>query len=93
MSPSVLPKIDDIIQSISKNFETDMSSKKISSLIKMQMNDRASWDIMMYSVKGTGDSKTTYSGGNHKLYVMIPNEATISEAKDMMNKVMNINIP
>lgn len=88
-SPSVVSGIGAIIDTVSKNFETNMSSGEIYNMIKMQMNDGASWDIMMYNVKGTGDSRTTYSAGNQRLYVMIPDEETVIEAREKIMEVMD----
>ena len=88
VSPAIIPNIGDIIDTVSKNFETNMSSGEITSLIKMQMNDGSSWDIIMYNVKGTGDSRATYSAGKQKLYVMVPNQSTVDEASEKMMEVL-----
>jgi LCP family protein required for cell wall assembly len=91
MFPAVIKNAGYIIETISKNIETNMSTSEITSLINTQMNDGAYWNIMMNSVKGMGDSRITYSGGNQKLYVMIPDQDSVNEAKAKMKQVMEMN--
>lgn len=91
MFPAIIKNAEYIIDTISKNIETNMDTSEITSLINMQINDGAYWNIMMNSVKGRGDSRITYSGGNQKLYVMIPDQDSVYEAKAMMKQVMEMN--
>jgi LCP family protein required for cell wall assembly len=91
MFPAVIKNAGYIIETISKNIETNMDISEITSLINMQLNDGAYWNIMMNSVKGRGDSRITYSGGKQKLYVMIPDQDSVYEAKAMMKQVMEMN--
>lgn len=88
-TPAIFAGIDDIINSLSKSFQTDMPSAEISDLIKMQIDEVASWDVKMYSVDGKGEYRTTYSGGKQNLYVMIPNLSTVNAARENMTDVMN----
>ncbi len=83
ISPSMLnpTKINSVLNSITTNSKSNVSSVQISSLIKMQLNDMASWDIQSYSVDGTGSSKPSYAAGGQKLSVMIPKTETVEEAK------------
>ena len=90
-SISIIKNAGEIIDAISENFETNMTGDEIASLLKMQMNDGASWDIVMNKVKGTDDLRTTYSAGNQELYVMIPDQQSVCEAKEMMQKILDAN--
>ena len=40
------------------------------------------------SLTGTGANNTTYSMGNQKLYVMIPNTTSVQEAKSKIESIM-----
>lgn len=88
-SPAILNDFNGLISSVTGSFETNMTSDEISSLVKMELSDMASWNIVQYSVDGWGDSKTTYSTPNSHAYVMIPNEDTINMAKQLQQQVLN----
>ncbi len=89
MSPSVLPNYTDLLSVFSKMVQTNMSTDKITSLAKMQLNDMSKWKISSYSVNGTGARKTTYTYRSRALYVMIPDEKTVEKAKTKIAKVYN----
>ena len=87
-SKSILVKYDSLLDSLNGEFQTNMSSKKITSLIKMQLNDMASWNISTYSLEGADSRDYTYSGGNVQLYVMEPVLGSVEEATKLINSVI-----
>ena len=48
-----------------------------------------SWSMTSFSLDGTSASASTYSMGSQKLYVMIPTQKTIDDAKEKINEVLN----
>ena len=86
-SPSVLTKYSSILNSLDGSFETNINSQNIKKLVKMQLNDMASWNIVSSNLNGTDSSNFTYSFGQQMLYVMEPTQSTIDDAKAMMKKV------
>lgn len=88
-SKSILSKYDSLLNSLEGKFQTNMSSKKITSLIKMQLNDMASWNVSTYNLEGVDSSNYTYSGGNTKLYVMEPVQGSVKKAGELIGKVIN----
>ena len=90
MSPAIITNYSSILKSIDGSFETNMSSSDITKLIKMQLNDMASWNIHQIQLSGSGKSMT---GGaympNHKLYYMIPNQDSVDKCTSIINKMMN----
>jgi len=66
-----------------------MSKSDITSLVKMQLGDMSGWTIKQCSLKGTGKSTPVYSIPNYSVYVMVPDEASVSEAKQQITSVMN----
>ncbi|MCD7893315.1 MAG: LCP family protein [Erysipelotrichaceae bacterium] len=90
MSPAIITNYSSVLDSISGSFETNMSSSEITSLIKMQLNDMADWDIQQIQLTGTG---TTMTGGaympNNKLYYMIPNEDSVDNASSLIQAMVN----
>ncbi len=87
-SPAIITGYSKILKSLNGTFQTNMSDNDIQKLIKMQLNDMASWNITSYSLDGSDGSEYTYSYQNQKLYVMIPNEETVTEAQSLIDKVI-----
>ncbi len=89
ISPSMLnpAKINKVLNSITGNTKSNVSSAQISSLVQMQLNDMASWDIQSFAVDGTGSSKPSYAAGGQKLSVMIPKTETVEEAKTKIKEI------
>lgn len=85
----ILSKYNTIINTLSGTFETNMSSKNMKKMVKMQLNDMASWNIVSANLNGTDSSNYTYSMGRQMLYVMEPTQSTINHAKEMIAKVKN----
>lgn len=90
MSPAILTNYTSVLNSIEGSFETNMSSSEITDLIKMQLNDMASWDIYQIQLTGTGQMMT---GGaympNNRLYYMIPNQESVNECSALIKKMAN----
>lgn len=84
---TIVTKYADIMDSMQGTFATDMSSDAIGELVKMQLSDTGKWNVKSYAVTGTGASNVTYSMPGRKLYVMIPNQATVDHAKELIDKV------
>lgn len=88
-SKSILTKYTSLLNSLEGEFDTNMSTKKIKSLVKMQLNDMAKWTITSISLDGYDSHNTAYSSGSQALYVMEPNESTVAEASELIDKVMD----
>lgn len=86
---SVITKYSSILNSLENTFQTNMTNKDITSLIKMQLNDNASWNITSNVLTGTGSSDYTYSYKGQKLYVMIPDDDSVNSTKNLIDKVKN----
>lgn len=87
-TPSLITKYTSILKSLDGSFETDMSYEEITSLIKNEILSLEGFDVKTYNLDGTGASMPTYSMGAQKLYVMIPNENTISQAKTLITEYL-----
>ena len=70
-------------------FQTSMSTKKIVSLCNMQLSDMATWKISYANAGGTGDNRTTYSIQSTKLWVCIPDYASVNKITKRINKIMS----
>ena len=88
-SPQIITKYTGIINSLSSSFRTNMSTDKITYLIKNQIDKMPKWNITSNVVTGSNGYEYTYSYQSQKLYVMIPNEDSIQQAKDLIKKTLN----
>ena len=84
---TLLTNYSDIMASLEGMFATSMAMNEISSLMKMQLNDMAAWNIQSYAVTGYNGSDYTYSAPGTKLYVMYPNDNDVARAKSLIDMV------
>lgn len=90
LTPSVLSNYKEVLENVEGTFETNMSSDDIMSLIKMQLSDLEGYKMINQYLDGTGKlTYGLYSMPNSKLYTMIPNEDTITKAKQQINQIMS----
>lgn len=90
-SDAVLKNYTGLMESLEGLFATNLTADEISELVKMQLNDNAEWNILTFSVSGTGAKRTTYTVPNQYAYVMIPDTTSVNQAKLLIQKVMNGN--
>lgn len=88
VSSSMLINYTSVLSALSDSMVTNMSYDEISDLVKMQLSNMSEWDIVRYSVDGTGDNQLTYSL-NFKTYVMVPNQSTVDRAKSFLADIYN----
>lgn len=84
---TIISKYADILDSLNGMFATNISMDEISQLVKMQLDDMASWNIVSYAVSGTGGMDITYSDPGHELYVCYPDETTVAKAQELIRMV------
>ena len=88
-SPALLMGFSKLMDAAADCFVTSLSQEQISALVRMQLGDLANWDIQSYTVTGSsGTSTQCYSAKGQKLYVMKPDEASVSKAKEMIAVVL-----
>ena len=90
LSPRILSSFDELLNATEGSFETSMPYDLIASLVREQLKSNPQWEILRYSVDGTGDSAVPFTfmmldGKPMWLYVMHPDETTVGIAKDLMN--------
>ena len=89
-SPALLTSYSRLLAAVADNFVTSLSTGQIAALVRMQLADFAAWDIENYSVTGTSSSSThCYSAQGQKLYVMTPDEASVEEARALIQSVLS----
>ena len=88
LSPDILSRYTDVLAGIHGCFETNFSYDRLAELVRQQLTDGGSWNIVSYSVNGSGDTRQPYSMSANA-YVMIPDQTTVDKAKELMQQVVD----
>ncbi len=86
---SLLKKYDQILESFNDLYRTDIPEDYIKLIVKQQLGDMSSWKIERQYVVGNGAMLETYSMPGWTLWVMIPDEDSMNNAKAKINEVYN----
>jgi LCP family protein required for cell wall assembly len=86
LSPELLKNYSSILSSVQDCFETNISYETIARLLQKQLATGGSWNVVSYSVDGTGDTQKPYSMSS-TAYVMVPDYTTVEHAKELMQQV------
>jgi LCP family protein required for cell wall assembly len=86
-SPEMIGNFSEILGAITSNVVTNISVDDMESIVKMQLNDNAQWDIESIQVDGSGAWDYCYSLGDAN-DVMVPDWSTVDAAKEKLNKVL-----
>ena len=89
MSPAILKNANQLLTEISDSIETNMTPKEMAQLIQMQLNDGAEWNIVSTNAVGQGGKEACFSSGAQLLYVMWPDETSVTAIKEKMQQVIN----
>jgi LCP family protein required for cell wall assembly len=87
-SKDVLLHADELMAVMSTNMQTSLTREDITKLVSRQLQDGGNWDIQMQAATGTGDSQTTFSMGDTKLFVMLPDEEVIADLSARIKEVL-----
>ena len=90
MSPKIITNFQRILTAIEGCFETNMSSDEIKSLINMQLDDNAEWDVFNVQLDGKGYmTDQTYSMHGTSIYVMKPYASYVKKITKLIDCVEN----
>ncbi len=89
LSPAILKGASEILDSVSGNVDTNMSTKQIQALIKSQMVKPASWNIKSVDAKGTPSFEYCFSMPTIELSVCSPDYDSVEEIQKMIDQVQN----
>lgn len=85
---TIITNYAEILASMEGMFKTDIPMDDISALVKMQLDDMASWNVLSFAATGTGGSAWTYSSPGRNAYVMYPNKKSVNHAKKLIDRVI-----
>lgn len=85
---TIITNYSAILESIQGMFKTNVTTEQIGELVKMQLGDMASWNVLTYAVTGTGGSDITYSMPGLHCYVMYPDQETVDYGAELIDRVL-----
>lgn len=86
-SSSLLLNYQEVMESVAGTFESNIEQERIAQLVSAQLFEKTEWNIVSYSVSGTGSRQTTYSMPGRSTYVMVPDQSTVDHAKELLRQV------
>ncbi len=87
-SMDLISNYSSLLSTLNGCFETNLPYGELAAILQKQLENLSGWNVVNYSVDGHGDEQHVYSQSNPQ-YVMIPDEATVEHAKELINKVIN----
>ena len=88
-TPKYLLKYNQLLDITKDTFHTNMTKEEILKIVEDEYNATTKWQVETYNLDGSGAMLPTYSMGSMNLWVMIPNEETITTAKEKINDYLN----
>lgn len=87
-SSVILTKYTQLLNAVGDEIQTNLTQKDISALVRMQLSDLGNWTIDTISITGKGTYDATYSMGSRKLYVLVPDDASVEEAQGRIEEIL-----
>ncbi len=88
LSKNIIVKYNDLLKALEGKVITNMGTDNITKLVKQQIKDMPTWTIEKNTLRGTDAYEYTYSYKNKKAYVMMPEETSVTEAKEKIRTLM-----
>lgn len=89
MSPKLLTNYAQILEAVAGSMEMTVPKDVIGDLVSQQLAEGGSWNVVSYSVTGTGAYDSSPAAGGEQLYVMYPNEDSVNRAKQLIQDVID----
>ena len=78
ISPAILTGANGLLNSVSGNVDTNMSTEQIQTLVKNQLSEGGAWNIKSMSAEGMGDTQECFSMVGTPLYVTQPDQNSVA---------------
>ncbi|WP_080792856.1 LCP family protein [Corynebacterium pacaense] len=88
-SPRNALKLTRALDHMQGSFETNLSESSMRELFREQANSGGSWEIENFAVEGTDAEDYTYSMPDVPLYVMIPDQESVDDARGRILRDLN----
>lgn len=90
ISPTIITSYSSLLQASLSAIQTNIPTGLITNIIKAQLANNDSWNLQHQYLEGTEDRSTEcYSMPGYNLYVTIPDQDSIDQANENIEKVSN----
>lgn len=90
ISPKIITNYTKILDAVEGSFETNMSTRDITSLIQMQIDKKPAWTIIQKQLSGTPERSTEgYYMYGTSIYYTMPDEDSIEENKEYIQQILD----
>lgn len=93
LSPKLLTNYTQILDAVSGSMEMTVPMDVIGDLVSRQLSEGGAWNVVSYSVTGSGGYEKSPAAGGEKAYMMFPNEASVERAKELIQDVIDGKVP
>jgi len=87
MSPSILIKGPRLIDQVSGNTETNMSTSQLQELVRVQLAGMKGWNVISVAAEGTSSTQYCYSYSGGPLSVIVPDDTSVASIREKINAV------
>ena len=84
MSPKLLTNYTQILEAVAGSMEMTVPMEVIGDLVSRQLAEGGSWNVVSYSVTGSGGYEASPAAGGAEAYMMYPNEESVEKAKQLI---------
>lgn len=88
-SPAIITGYSGIMSAVGDTFQSNMASDEMMSIIKMQINDGGSWNVVQQAVDGSGENGVWSPANQTYSYMMHPNMESVNQALVKIQKVID----
>ncbi len=85
-SKELLANYSSVMAEMAGTFQTNMTQDEIGALCKEQISSNKGWNVVSYSVDGSGTTAMSAAMGVNA-YMMVPFDDTVEYAKELMDKI------
>ncbi len=86
---TILTKLDQIFNSITKNIQTNFTPDDLKYLVQKQLSNFSNWQIESIDVDGKADITTTYTYPEPKHFVWHPYQDSVDKAKTKLQEYLS----
>ena len=85
-SKTLIANYTDILDAVSSSFSTNLDTKSINRIVKMQLNDMKGWESESQNLVGTSAMGSCYSMPKYNLYIMKQDSESVKTAGDKIRE-------
>lgn len=89
MSPKLLTNYAQILDAVAGSMEMTVPKDVIGDLVSRQLSEGGSWNVVSYSVTGSGKYEKSPAASGSMVYMMEPNVASVEKAKQLIQDVVD----